>query len=110
MPTRPQQHRPRPTTAGVHSPRRRTAARGYGKAWQRVSARVRRDRPVCEDCGVAWSECVDHVVPLARGGTHAAGNLRALCWACHSRKTVACDGGFGRPGGGAGSIPGAKPP
>lgn len=110
MPTRPQQHRPRPTATREHSPRRTTAARGYGKAWQRVSAQVRRDRPVCEECGVAWSECVDHVVSLADGGTSDEHNLRALCWACHSRKTVRQDRGFGRRPGGVGSISGAKPP
>ena len=41
-------------------------------------------------------ECVDHIVPLADGGTNAGGNLQTLCWSCHSIKTVACDGGFGK--------------
>lgn len=92
-----------------HSPRGRTAARGYGSAWQRLSEQVRRERPVCEECGIRWSQCVDHVVSLARGGTGEAGNLRALCWGCHSAKTVRCDGGLGRRGEGE-AISGTKAP
>jgi 5-methylcytosine-specific restriction protein A len=61
-----------------------------------VSAAVLRERPVCEECGREGATDVDHVVSLERGGTHDPANLRALCHGCHSRKTVAVDGGFGR--------------
>lgn len=37
---------------------------------------------------------VDHIKPLARGGTHDKGNLQALCVTCHNRKTATLDGGF----------------
>ncbi|MFF1597681.1 HNH endonuclease [Streptomyces mirabilis] len=29
---------------------------------------------------------VDHVIPLAKGGTHDRANLRVLCRSCNSRK------------------------
>jgi len=31
---------------------------------------------------------VDHIVPLARGGTHDLANLQPLCKSCHSKKTM----------------------
>jgi 5-methylcytosine-specific restriction endonuclease McrA len=39
---------------------------------------------------------VDHIVPLARGGTNDAMNLQTLCGRCHSTKTATRDGGYGR--------------
>jgi 5-methylcytosine-specific restriction protein A len=39
---------------------------------------------------------LDHVIPLAQGGTNDPDNLQWLCAGCHSRKTVEQDGGFGR--------------
>lgn len=29
---------------------------------------------------------VDHIVPLAKGGTNAPGNLQLLCKSCHGTK------------------------
>jgi len=54
-------------------------------------------RPLCEwpGCNQAASE-VDHVVALSKGGTNDETNLRPLCKAHHSAKTVREDGGFGR--------------
>lgn len=39
---------------------------------------------------------MDHIVPLAQGGTNDTSNLQTLCRSCHSKKTVLYDGGFGR--------------
>lgn len=47
---------------------------------------VLRREPLCRRCGAEASQ-IDHIVPLRRGGTHAAENLQALCHSCHSRKT-----------------------
>jgi len=64
----------------------------YTKAQYR-RARARRlelARGLCEACGVTLSaswQC-DHFIPLADGGTNALGNLRALCAACHAKKTI----------------------
>jgi 5-methylcytosine-specific restriction protein A len=55
-----------------------------------------RSNPICQYCGLEEASEVDHVVPLAAGGTNDYDNLRTSCKACHSRKTVIEDGGFGR--------------
>lgn len=50
---------------------------------------VRRDGCSCYICGRALSRrevTLDHVTPLARGGAHAAENLRVACKPCNSRK------------------------
>lgn len=76
------------------------SARGYGRDWQRASRAKLAADPWCEDCADAGRKTpatqVDHVTALERGGTHDAENLRSLCQSCHSRKTVAVDGGLGR--------------
>lgn len=71
-------------------PRKRESAhaRGYDRKWRRVRAHYLRKSPVCEHCGDVASE-VDHITPLADGGTHRHDNLRALCKPCHSRRTAA---------------------
>jgi len=46
-----------------------------------------RRNPVCAECARP-SEEVDHILPLAEGGTHKFDNLQALCKSCHSRKTM----------------------
>jgi 5-methylcytosine-specific restriction endonuclease McrA len=38
----------------------------------------------CVICGKP-AKCVDHVVPLSRGGDHRLSNLRAMCRRCNSR-------------------------
>lgn len=71
------------------------AKRGYGRDWRAIRAAVLAERHFCVDCGAQATE-VDHIVSLRRGGTNAPSNLRALCKACHARKTVAVDGALGR--------------
>ncbi|MBW8618654.1 MAG: HNH endonuclease [Hyphomicrobiales bacterium] len=41
------------------------------------------------DAGKAWD--IDHIVPLALGGTNAADNLQILCRPCHRSKTTQSD-------------------
>jgi 5-methylcytosine-specific restriction protein A len=79
-----------------------SAARGYGDRWRRVRAAFIRDNPTCIDCGAASTDA-DHA-PLSRRALLAAGVtdpdqpqfLEPRCRACHSRKTAATDGSFGR--------------
>jgi 5-methylcytosine-specific restriction endonuclease McrA len=89
----------------INGPRRKPAPidrlspskRGYGRTWQRVRLAVLAADPLCRDCRAAGltvgAEHVDH----ADGNVHnlTRENLVPLCAPCHSRKTVAQDGGFG---------------
>lgn len=78
------------------------AERGYDSRWQRYSVMYRKQHPLCVTCEAEGktvpSECVDHIV--AHRGDNVllwdSSNHRALCWACHSKKTVREDGGLGR--------------
>jgi hypothetical protein len=43
----------------------------------------------CASCGKPETEgflTIDHIVPLARGGTHEAANIQPLCLPCNMRK------------------------
>jgi hypothetical protein len=61
-----------------------------------ISARVKRlvrmhDRNTCRNCGVHASAPgvvmhIDHVIPLAEGGTNALSNLQLLCAKCNLAK------------------------
>jgi len=50
--------------------------------WSRI---MRRDRGTCRYC-FAPADCLDHVVPVALGGTTSYRNLVAACTGCNSRK------------------------
>ena len=91
----------------INGPRKRApdtrpspSDRGYGTRWQRIRKAILLAEPLCRACAakgeIKPAEHVDHIIPLAQGGTHEARNLQPLCHACHSRKTVMEDGGFGR--------------
>ena len=40
----------------------------------------------CRHCGSTADICIDHVIPLARGGRTSVGNLQPLCRTCNMRK------------------------
>ena len=52
--------------------------------------RLRLSRKTCPLCGVRFEAAnpatVDHVIPLAAGGTHTRDNLRVCCRSCNSRR------------------------
>ena len=73
-----------------------TTQRGYGTSWQRLRREHLMRQPACVACGSTQRLNVDHIVPLARGGTNDTSNLQTLCAACHSTKTATRDGGYGR--------------
>lgn len=70
--------------------------RGYDEAWQRLRARFLRQHPLCA-CG-APSTDVDHIQTIrARPDLRLTwSNLRALCHACHSRRTALDQSGWKR--------------
>ncbi|MGE3694438.1 MAG: HNH endonuclease [Dehalococcoidia bacterium] len=79
----------------------KNAARGRsGWTWQRTRAAVlKRDGYGCLACGVTGVRLeVDHIAPLAAGGSNELANLRTLCVPCHRkrRSRVRCDRSGGR--------------
>ena len=57
------------------------------------AATIARDGRRCANCGVMTTEQdgptkteVDHVVPIARGGTSTMGNLTVTCQSCNRKK------------------------
>ena len=93
MPMRPKSHaqRMRDITPRPRDDRASAASRGYDSRWRKQRAAYLRHHPLCVMCdahGVATpATLVDHIVPLADGGTHAVDNLQSLCVQCHARKT-----------------------
>ena len=84
------------------------AARGYDAKWRYIRAQFLKAHSQCVVCGEQATE-VDHVVPLADGGTHQWSNLQAMCKTHHSQKTALVDGGFGKARGGGNQKSGAFP-
>lgn len=64
------------------------SARGYDARWKRIRAIILAREPVCVICRLNPATEVDHIKPLAEGGTHEVKNLQPLCKSCHSKKTV----------------------
>lgn len=68
--------------------------RTRGNTWMAIRHRVlTRDCGLCQVCDKAGrltlASEVDHIVPLAAGGTDHLGNLQAICSDCHTTKTAA---------------------
>jgi 5-methylcytosine-specific restriction endonuclease McrA len=59
---------------------------GSTRAWRDLRDQIlARDRWTCQRCG-RRADHVDHVTPVAAGGTDHPANLRALCRACNLAK------------------------
>lgn len=41
----------------------------------------------CVACGTMENLSMDHIIPLARGGSHSVGNLMTLCRSCNASKS-----------------------
>jgi 5-methylcytosine-specific restriction protein A len=74
------------------------SSRGYGVAWRRLRLTILAAEPLCRACAAQGrtrgATDVDHIVPLARGGTNARENLQPLCHECHGSKTATEDSTF----------------
>lgn len=63
--------------------------RNVTREWIDRAAIIERDKGICYLCGIApkvGDLTLDHVIPLARGGSHTADNIRVACRRCNSRK------------------------
>ena len=75
----------------------------YGTRWQKARRLFMASNPLCKQCAdsgrVSPTEVVDHIVPHKGdiGLFWDEGNWQPLCRQCHDRKTLAEDGGMGRP-------------
>lgn len=83
--------------------RQSSSKRGYGYKWRKARERHLQLYPFCEECKrqgkpAVLATDVDHIVPH-KGDPNLfwnPNNWQSLCHTCHSRKTAAEDGGFGR--------------
>lgn len=70
-----------------------TTERGYGWAWQQLSALVVQYYRQCRDCGdlgtLGNPLTADHIIPKSQGGTDEWSNLTCRCRECNSRKGTA---------------------
>lgn len=64
----------------------------YDAAYKKVRDQVVQEEPLCRACitngHVTPGAQVDHIIPIAEGGTHARTNLQHLCEPCHKAKTL----------------------
>lgn len=63
-----------------------TIRNGSTRSWRRIRAQILAlDAYRCQRCGLPATE-VDHIIPVADGGTDHPSNLRSLCHACHASR------------------------
>jgi 5-methylcytosine-specific restriction enzyme A len=81
--------------AAFEAKRPSASRRGYDARWGRARRAHLDAHPRCVRCGAVATD-VDHITPLANGGTHSEANLRSYCHACHSWRTGRDQGHFRR--------------
>ncbi|MEU9404765.1 HNH endonuclease [Streptomyces sp. NPDC048281] len=83
------EHVPRPRAWSRTSSRNQTN-RAVARAWERQVRphALARDGFACVRCGSRERLEVDHVIPIAKGGTWTLDNAQTLCQSCHQAKTA----------------------
>lgn len=72
---------------GVTGVRRCSADNYRGRIPKKRRKRVyERDGHRCVECGSTDDLTLDHIIPLAKGGTNAEVNLQTMCEPCNGRK------------------------
>ena len=83
------EHQRQATRHYNHFQREPETNKRYGRAWKRIRDRYASEHPLCEIClkkgHLTPVEEVHHIIPVSKGGTHARGNLMALCQSCHTK-------------------------
>jgi len=85
-----QWHRVNPEAQAAKNARRRTKSRQAEGSYTAddVKALVARQKSRCACCGAKKKLAVDHIVPLAKGGSNWPRNLQMLCRSCNSKKAA----------------------
>ena len=89
-----QEHKKLETAKYNRFHRNRTAQSFYDSyAWRKLRAQFLLEHPICEECRkhgkLIKATIVDHIVPISKGGEPLdENNLQALCWSCHSSKSI----------------------
>ena len=91
-------------TKPARSTRRESSAkRGYGRKWRKYSKQFLTANPLCVRClesgTTTAAACVDHIRPVQTADDPSflrESNHQALCWSCHSKKTMTEDLRVGR--------------
>ena len=78
--------RANPDAGAQHQQRRRARKRGNGVFAISPRDMRRLERGSCASCGAQDNLHIDHIVPIAKGGTHSIGNLQILCSTCNCSK------------------------
>ena len=77
-----------------NTPRSKRSDQGRAAAVKVAKAQA---QGTCQICGRTNTTLqADHIVPVSRGGTNNAGNLRMVCVPCHQRITKAQLAGWRR--------------
>lgn len=75
--------------------------RGYGRDHDQMRKHLMDTVILCQHCTAEGRTTIgthaDHIIPLAKGGTHARDNYQLLCHTCHGRKSLADRGGTAKP-------------
>lgn len=53
---------------------------------------LERDGYRCQSCGAESHLCIDHIIPVSRGGDSSDDNLQVLCHSCNTKKGNKLDG------------------
>ena len=92
MPTKPPMLKPTPKRKAWATTRKSKQARGYGKWHEHMRNIVLTEEPLCRPCNeagrVTAATIMDHIKPLAEGGTADRENLQPICRDCHTAKTA----------------------
>lgn len=74
-----------PACARANRPKRTRERHTGNSSYRTLRAKVLKANPACAYCGRPATE-VDHIVPVAAGGTNTPRNLAPSCRACNRRK------------------------
>ena len=97
MPSSAPRHKPMPQLARRHEVPGAADKYGQGRGgrkWRRKREQILvRDGRLCQPCRAAGfvtlASEVDHIIPVAEGGSDDAANLQAICGPCHEAKSKA---------------------